>query len=180
MITVSSRMLGGGELRTTYHLGMDRWTLQQKVLSSFMLSSDLSVISTKLLCKMAPLKLCANDEFTYLACDAHATYIRRFSVLFSYHKANTLQLSVLSSIVDSISKFPIDPNRSDSAERTLLLQLFNELQEFLTLILNVLNNHLVNFDIKSSSSVENLKEHLLYVCSAFPMATIPLCSSSGW
>ena len=102
-----------------------------------------------------------------------------FSVLFSYQKANTVQMSVLISLVDSVSKLPLDSHLNDGAE---ISQLFNNLQEILTSTLNVLNNHLVDFDIKSSSSVESLKEHLLYVCSAFPVAMISFMNSPslGW
>ena len=165
---MSSRILGEGKLRTTYHHGMLRWILLLKVLSSFTLSSALSVISIKQQCKMTTLNrstMC--DGITDFS--PSDTQHSRFSVLFSYHKANTIQMSVLIMLVDSISKLPLDSHLIDSAE---LSHLFDNLQEILRSTLNVLNDHLVEFDTKNASSVGKLKEHLLYVCSAFHMTTI--------
>eukprot|EP00731_Ephydatia_muelleri_P029246 Em0020g890a len=90
----------------------------------------------------------------------------RFSVLFSYHKANAIQMSVLIMLVDSISKLPLDSHLIDSAE---LSHLFDNLQEILRSTLNVLNDHLVEFDTKNASSVGKLKEHLLLVKKLYSM-----------
>ena len=180
IIVQLSRMQKGRESRWTYHLGMLRWIQLLKVLLSFMLSSVLLVIYTKLLCKMARLKLHVERIYKFLIWHTTHTHIyththmykthSRFSVLFSYHKANTLQLPVIESLLDSISKLPLDSNLSDNAERTLLSNLFDELQSLLTMTLNVLNNHLIDFNAKSPSSMGSLKEHLMYVCIMFPVS----------
>ena len=87
----------------------------------------------------------------------------QFCVLHNCRKCSKhlIQQPALELLLDTITKLSPNTILSDEMENGLMSELFKILQDFLSIILKPVNDHLVMLDIKDASSVTVLKNNLV-------------------
>eukprot|EP00731_Ephydatia_muelleri_P029248 Em0020g892a len=102
-------------------------------------------------------EFCSLSEFQQVAL--------QFCVLYNCRKCSKhlIQQSALELLLDTITKLSPNAVPSDETENGLRSELFKNLQDFLSIILKPVNDHLVMLNIKDTSSVTILKNNLVLI-----------------